>query len=100
VIPLQGAEFRCPSDGQLRVFRSRNGGESWQALTDGLPQKDAFVKIYREGMASDSLDPAGIYFGTNTGKIFASNDEGYSWRILADNLPPVYSIAAALEQFL
>lgn len=96
VIPLQGAEFRCPPDGQLRVFRSRNGGESWQALTDGLPQKDAFVGIYREGMASDSLDPAGIYFGTNTGKIFASSDEGDTWRVLADNLPHVSSIATAL----
>jgi len=96
VIPLQGAEFRCPPDGKLRVFRSRNGGESWQALTEGLPQKEAFVGIYREGMSTDSLDPVGIYFGTNTGKIFASNDEGDSWRVLADNLPPIYSISAAV----
>jgi photosystem II stability/assembly factor-like uncharacterized protein len=93
VIPLKGAEFRCPPDGKLRVYRSRNGGRKWQALTKGLPQQDAFVEIFREGLATDSRDPAGIYFGTNTGKLFGSNDEGDSWRVIADNLPPVYSVA-------
>ena len=96
VIPLKGAEFRCPPDGKLRVYRSRNGGKSWQALTKGLPQEDVFAGIYREGMATDTFDPAGIYFGTNTGKIFASRDDGDSWAVLADNLPPVYSVSAAV----
>jgi photosystem II stability/assembly factor-like uncharacterized protein len=96
VIPLQGAEFRCPPDGKLRVFRSENGGKKWRALTKGLPQSDAFTGIYREGMATDSFDPAGIYFGTNNGKIFASRDDGDSWSLLADNLPPVYSMATAV----
>jgi photosystem II stability/assembly factor-like uncharacterized protein len=96
VIPLQGAEFRCPPEGKLRVFRSRNGGASWEALDEGLPQKDAYVGIYGEGMATDALDPVGVYFGTNTGKIFASKDEGDSWETIADNLPPVYSISAAV----
>jgi photosystem II stability/assembly factor-like uncharacterized protein len=96
VLPLQGAEFRCPPDGQLRVFRSRDGGGSWQALAEGLPQKEAFAGVYREGMTTDSLNPVGIYFGTNTGKIFVSSDEGDSWRVLADNLPPVFSIATGL----
>jgi photosystem II stability/assembly factor-like uncharacterized protein len=96
VIPLQGAEFRCPPEGKLRVFRSRNGGASWQALDEGLPQKEAYVGVYREGMATDALDPVGVYFGTNTGKIFASKDEGDSWETIADNLPPVYSISAAV----
>jgi hypothetical protein len=59
VIPLQGVEFRCPPEGKLRVFRSRNGGASWQALDQGLPQKDAYVGIYREGMATDAFDPVG-----------------------------------------
>jgi photosystem II stability/assembly factor-like uncharacterized protein len=95
VIPLKGAEFRCPPDNKLRVFRSRDGGESWEGLESGLPQDNAFMGILREGMAMDSLDPAGIYFGTNTGKIFASSDEGDSWRVLADNLPPVYSVSVA-----
>jgi photosystem II stability/assembly factor-like uncharacterized protein len=96
VIPLKGAEFRCPPEGKLRVFRSRDGGKSWEGMDRGLPQENAFVGIYREGMAIDSLNPAGVYFGTNTGKIFQSDDEGDSWRLLADNLPPVYSISVAV----
>jgi photosystem II stability/assembly factor-like uncharacterized protein len=95
VIPLKGAEFRCPPEGKLRVFRSRDGGETWDALSDGLPQSVAYCGIYREGMASDQLDPAGIYFATNTGKIFASRDEGENWSLVADNLPPVYSISVS-----
>jgi photosystem II stability/assembly factor-like uncharacterized protein len=96
VLPLKGAEFRCPPEGKLRVFRSNDGGESWSALSAGLPQAEVFCGVYREGMASDACDPAGIYFGTNTGKVFASNDEGDSWYLLADNLPPVYSISTGL----
>jgi len=95
VIPLQGAQFRCPPEGRLRVFRSRNGGRSWKPLTKGLPQAGAFVGVYREGMAIDALAPAGLYFGTNTGKIFSSRNEGDSWQLLADNLPPVYSLSVA-----
>jgi photosystem II stability/assembly factor-like uncharacterized protein len=96
VIPLQGAEFRCPPNGKLRVFRTRNGGKSWKALSRGLPQDNAFVGMYREAMAMDDREPAGIYFGTNTGKIFASRDEGDSWFELADNLPPVYSVSISV----
>jgi len=93
VLPLKGAEFRCPPEGRLRVFRSRDAGETWQALAAGLPQENVYAGVYREGMAMDTQDPAGIYFGTNTGKIFSSDDEGDSWRLLADNLPPIYSVA-------
>ena len=64
-------------------------------LSNGLPQENVFAGIYREGMAVDTQDPAGIYFGTNNGKIFASKDEGNSWTLLADNLPPVFSVATA-----
>jgi len=95
VLPLQGAEFRCPPQRKLRVFRSRDGGKSWAALSKGLPEGDFYGGVYREGMASDSLDPAGVYFGSNTGKVFHTEDEGESWRLLADNLPPVYSVATA-----
>ena len=96
VIPLKGADFRCPPEARLRVFRSRTGGKSWESLGQGLPQENAFMGVYREGMAVDSLKPAGVYFGTNTGKIFSSDDEGNTWRTMADNLPPVYSIATAI----
>jgi photosystem II stability/assembly factor-like uncharacterized protein len=95
VLPLQGAEFRSPPERKLRVFRSRDAGETWTALGRGLPEANFFGGIYREGMAADPLDPAGIYFGTNNGKIFSSADEGDSWQLLMDNLPPVYSISVA-----
>ncbi|HVY70058.1 MAG TPA: sialidase family protein [Verrucomicrobiae bacterium] len=96
VLPLQGGEFRCPPEGKLRVFRSRDGGNHWESLANGLPQERVFAGNYREGMTVDSASPAGIYFGTNTGKIFGSRDEGDSWHVLADNLPPVYSVEAAM----
>src|SRR5216684_4250998 len=86
--PRTRNHFRYPPEARLRVFRSRTGGKSWEPLSQGLPQENAFMSIYREGMAADSLNPAGLYFGTNTGKIFNSDDEGNTWRILADNLPP------------
>ena len=79
-------------EARLRVYRSRNGGKTWSALTKGLPQSQAFLSVLREGLATDKRNPAGICFGTNTGKIFASRNEGDSWETLADNLPPVYSV--------
>jgi hypothetical protein len=98
VLPLQEADFRCPPEGKLRIYRSRDAGQSWEALSKGLPQAHAFVGTYREGMATDSLDPVGLYVGTNTGKIFASNDAGDSWYVLADHLPPVYSVSASVVE--
>jgi photosystem II stability/assembly factor-like uncharacterized protein len=96
VLPLKGAEFRCPPDGKLRIYRTKDGGTNWTPLTNGLPQDNVFAGVYREGMAMDSLKPAGIYFGTNTGKLFYSADEGEKWDLLADNLPPIYSVSAAV----
>ena len=96
VLPLKGGEFRCPPGGELRVFRSRDGGQNWTALGNGLPASDAFMGVYREGMCMDAGEPAGVYFGTNTGKVFHSRDEGDSWEVLADNLPPVFSVHAAV----
>ena len=98
VVPLQGAEFRCPPGGKLRAYRSRDGGRSWQALTRGLPQRRAFLGLYREGLAADSLDPMGIYLGTNTGKLYFSRDEGENWKALTDSLPPIFSVSVALLQ--
>lgn len=96
VIPLQGGEFRCPPELSLRVYRSSDGGGTWEALSNGLPQTQTYCEVYREGLATDAHDPAGVYFGTNTGKIFASLDQGESWTTIADNLPPISSVEASL----
>ena len=93
VIPLQSDDFRCPSEGRLLVFRTRDAGASWEALGNGLPQENAFMGVYRECLATDTLEPAGVYFGSNTGKVFYSIDEGDTWGLLADNLPPITSIS-------
>ena len=96
VLPLQGAEFRCPPEGKLRVFHSRDGGDTWQASSAGLPQHAAYAGVYRECMCVDQLPQAGIYFGTNTGKVFCTDDEGESWNLAQDNLPPVFSLETAI----
>ena len=96
VLPLQGAEFRCPPEGKLRVYRTSDAGKSWQPMTKGLPQEGAYMGTYREGMSTDSLDEAGVYVGTNTGHVYASADAGESWRIVTADLPPVSSVSAVV----
>jgi photosystem II stability/assembly factor-like uncharacterized protein len=93
VIPLTPPDKgRYMPDGQTAVYRSRDDGASWERLTRGLPDQGAYVGVLREAMATDALDPAGIYFGTSTGQVFASSDEGDSWRLIADYLPSISSI--------
>jgi len=96
IIPLESDEFRCTPEGKLRVYRTRDAGASWQAMTNGLPQADAFETVLRDAMAGDSLDPAGIYFGTRSGKLFGSADEGESWTAIADGLPPIVAVKTAV----
>jgi photosystem II stability/assembly factor-like uncharacterized protein len=83
-------------DGRAAVWRSRDRGETWQRLDDGLPQRDAYVTVLREAMATDSLEDAGVYFGTETGQVFGSADQGGHWQLIADFLPPVWSVEAAV----
>ena len=90
-----GGEFRIVSGNKFRVFRSRNGGGDREALTNGLPQKNAYLHSMREGMATDNLDPCGVYVGTTNGQIFYSRDEGDNWELLIDNLPPINSVEVA-----
>ena len=90
-----GGGLRFVTDAKFRVFRSRNGGEDWEPLTKGLPQKNAYLQAMREGMATDSLDPGGVYVGTTTGQIFYSRDGGDSWELLIDYLPPINSVDCA-----
>jgi hypothetical protein len=92
VIPIKSDSEHFPPDGKLRVYRSRTGGNNWEALTKGLPQKDCYVNILREAMSVDTLDPCGIYFGTTGGQVYASADGGDSWNGIVQNLPPVYSV--------
>ena len=94
IVPLESDEFRCTPEGKLRVYRTRNGGKSWQAQTRGLPQKEAFETVLRDAMAADGFAKAGLYFGTRSGKVFASRDDGTSWRAVAEGLPPVVCVKA------
>ena len=94
VIPEESSHMRATVDGMLRVFRSRDAGNSWEPLTNGLPQTNAYVSILREGMTSDEGDPCGVYFGTSSGHLFASNDAGDSWTLIAGYLPRILSVSA------
>ena len=95
VIPLDGGHGRTMPDGQAAVWRTRDGGSSWQKLTNGLPQQNAFVGVLREGMTADRDDSPGLYFGTSTGQLFASLDEGESWSEIAGFLPGISSVSVA-----
>jgi photosystem II stability/assembly factor-like uncharacterized protein len=96
ILPMESDEFRCTPDGRLRVYRTRNAGESWEALTRGLPQKQTFETVLRDAMTADSLDPAGIYFGTRSGELYGSADEGKSWKKFSEGLPPVVCVKCAI----
>jgi photosystem II stability/assembly factor-like uncharacterized protein len=95
VIPEEGAEFRVTSGGRLGVYMTADGGASWSLLSRGLPER-AWTGVLREGAASDALDPFGVYFGTQSGSVFASADEGASWNEIARQLPPVLSVEVGL----
>ncbi len=92
VIPIKSDTEHYPPDGRLRVYRSRSGGNDWQALTDGLPQRDCYVNVLRDAMAVDSLDPCGLYFGTTGGQVYASADAGDHWSAVVRDLPAVLSV--------
>jgi hypothetical protein len=95
ILPVESDEFRCTPGGQLRVYRTRNAGRSWEPLTRGLPQKGAYETVVRDAMTADALQPAGIYFGTRSGQIFGSSDDGKTWRRLLGGLPSIVCIKAA-----
>jgi len=92
VVPITSDSLHFVPDGKLRVFRSRTGGNEWEPLTKGLPQKDCYVNVLRDAMAVDSLDKCGIYFGTSGGQVYASADAGDSWEPIVRDLPAVLSV--------
>jgi photosystem II stability/assembly factor-like uncharacterized protein len=92
VVPITSDSLHYPPDGKLRVYRSRTGGNEWEALTNGLPQRDCYVNVLRDGMAVDSLDRCGVYFGTTGGQVYSSADGGDNWKAIVHDLPPVLSV--------
>jgi photosystem II stability/assembly factor-like uncharacterized protein len=94
VVPIKNDSEHFPPDGKLRVYRSRTGGNEWEALTNGLPQRDCYVNVLRDAMTVDSLDPCGIYFGTSGGQVYGSANAGDSWTPIVRDLPAVYSVEA------
>jgi photosystem II stability/assembly factor-like uncharacterized protein len=92
VVPITSDSQHYPPEGKLRVYRSRTGGDQWQPLTKGLPQRDCYVNVLRDAMAVDSLDACGVYFGTTGGQVYASADSGDSWKAVVRDLPPVLSV--------
>jgi photosystem II stability/assembly factor-like uncharacterized protein len=92
VVPIKSDSEHFPLDGKLRVYRSRTGGGEWEALTQGLPQRDCYVNVLRDAMSVDSLDPCGVYFGTTGGQVYASANGGDSWSAIVRDLPAVLSV--------
>ena len=95
-IPEESSHMRTTVEGKLRVYRSRDGGATWAALTRGLPQAHVYVTVLREAMDTDGLQPCGVYFGTSGGHLFASADGGEHWSLIANFLPRILSVKAAV----
>ncbi len=92
VVPIKSDSEHYPPSSRLRVYRSRTGGNEWEALTKGLPQRNCYVNVLRDAMSVDSLEPCGIYFGTTGGQVYASSDAGDSWKPIVRDLPAVLSV--------
>ncbi|MGH9498742.1 MAG: exo-alpha-sialidase [Terriglobales bacterium] len=92
VVPIKSDGEHFPLDGKLQVYRSRTGGNEWEAMTKGLPQRDCYVNVLRDAMAVDSLDKCGVYFGTTGGQVYCSADAGDSWNPIVRDLPAVLSV--------
>ncbi len=94
VVPEESSHMRCVCDGRLRVYETGDGGQTWAARTEGLPQDYAYVSVLRDALCTDTADPCGVYLGTSTGHLFASMD-GARWSLAAGYLPPILCVTAA-----
>jgi hypothetical protein len=101
VFPMDGQEVwpRTSPNGKPAVYRTRDGGETWRRLDTGLPGQQAWWTVKRQAMDVDTLEPAGLYFGTTSGELWMSSDEGDQWTCIARHLPEIYAVqATALPQ--
>jgi hypothetical protein len=96
IVPLEADVFRVVPERKLRVYRTRDAGASWQPMTEGLPQHDAYEAVLRDALAVDTMERAGVYFGTRSGKLFGSADDGERWELIRDGLPPIVCVKAAV----
>jgi len=96
LFPIESSDGRFPPDGSCRVWRSRDAGETWESLGKGLPDSGFYAGVLRDAMCVDQGDPAGVYFGSRDGTVYASDDEGDSWQVVAQHLPDVLSVRAAI----
>lgn len=92
VVPLLADDNRIVPDGALKVWRSRDRGRTWRAMTSGLPQKEHFVGVLRDAMTSDPLTPSGVYMGTTGGELFYSRDDGENWERLPASFPRITTL--------
>ncbi|KUR79809.1 glycosyl hydrolase [Novosphingobium sp. FSW06-99] len=94
VFPMDGTDVwpRTSPGGMPAVYRTRNGGESWQRQDAGLPKSHAWWTVLRQAMTGDTCDQPGLYLGTTSGSIWSSVDEGANWSMLAEHLPSIYAL--------
>jgi len=93
---LEADTFRCTPDAKLRVYRTRDAGASWEPLTDGLPQENAYETVLRDALDTDDAAECGVYFGTRSGRVYGSSDGGDHWSAIREGLPPVVCVKAAV----
>ncbi|WP_216213968.1 WD40/YVTN/BNR-like repeat-containing protein [Amycolatopsis aidingensis] len=94
--PLVSSEFRFPPAGRCRVYRSEDAGDTWTALSTGLPEEGFWAAVMRDAMCTDDADPAGVYFGSRSGEVWCTPDEGEHWQLVAQHLPDVLCVRAAV----
>ncbi|HYY45149.1 MAG TPA: MoaD/ThiS family protein [Actinomycetota bacterium] len=95
VVPLVSDQDRVPPEGKLRVYETRDRGNSWRALGSGLPESGAYHTVLRQALGQDGKKPLGLYMGTEQGTVYGSSDGGATWRVVAEHLPPIYSVRPA-----
>jgi photosystem II stability/assembly factor-like uncharacterized protein len=97
VFPMDGSDVwpRTSPGGNPAVYRTQNGGKTWQRQDAGLPEAQAYWTVKRQAMTHDGMAPLGLYFGTTSGELWGSRNEGESWKCLARHLPHIYAVESA-----